>query len=271
LRSGNLAARSRIGKSTDLAKRRDKILKKTMPAMRYYEIAHRRKHKLRPTNLRVTRCTCKTTQANLAKRGNFGWWRCQNHATILLLLDAMRPLLALVAIVVSGSAQAQFPYNYAPYSPHNLPNGSQYGPPAQSRSPASMAQEMLGAHNAVRTRVGVPPLVWSDQLAQVAQDWASHLIATGALSHRPDNRYGENIYAIGGGHSTPADVVDSWAKEARGYDIRSSACSGVCGHYTQIVWAKTHAVGCAVARNLQREVWVCNYDPPGNVIGFRPY
>jgi len=119
--------------------------------------------------------------------------------------------------------------------------------------------------------VGVPPLVWSDQLVQVAQDWAIHLIATGALSHRPNNRYGENIYAISGGHATPAEVVDLWAKEARGYDIRSNICSGVCGHYTQIVWAKTRAVGCAVARNPQREVWVCNYDPPGNVIGFRPY
>jgi uncharacterized protein YkwD len=119
--------------------------------------------------------------------------------------------------------------------------------------------------------VGVSPLVWSDQLVQAAQDWANHLIATGALSHRPDNRYGENIYAISGGHATPAEVVDSWAKKARGYDIRSSTGSGVCGHYTQIIWAKTRAVGCAIARNPQREVWVCNYDPPGNVIGYRPY
>ena len=63
----------------------------------------------------------------------------------------------------------------------------------RDRSSASMAQAMLDAHNAIRARVGVPPLVWSDQLAQVAQDWANHLIATGALSHRPNNRYGENI------------------------------------------------------------------------------
>jgi pathogenesis-related protein 1 len=178
----------------------------------------------------------------------------------------MRSFLILVAIAVSGSAQAQLPYNHAPY----MPNGA-YAPPAQNRSPASMAQEMLDAHNAIRARVGLPPLVWSDQLAQVAQDWANYLIATGALSHRPNNSYGENIYAIAGGHATPAKVVDSWAKEARGYDIRSDTCAGVCGHYTQIVWAKTRAVGCAVARNPQREVWVCNYDPPGNVIGYRPY
>ena len=40
---------------------------------------------------------------------------------------------------------------------------------------------------------------------------------------------------------------------------------------TQFVWCKTHAVGCAVATDPRREVWVCNYDPPGNVIGYRPY
>ena len=34
---------------------------------------------------------------------------------------------------------------------------------------------------------------------------------------------------------------------------------------------RLHAVGCAAARHPQREVWVCNDDPPGNVSGFRPY
>jgi uncharacterized protein YkwD len=130
---------------------------------------------------------------------------------------------------------------------------------------------MLDAHNAIRARVGVPPLVWSDQLADVAQDWANHLIATGGLSHRPNNRYGENIYTITGGAASPTQVVSYWAGEARGYDIRSNTCKGVCGHYTQIVWGKTRAVGCAVATDRRREVSVCNYDPPGNVVGYPPY
>ena len=72
----------------------------------------------------------------------------------------MRLFVILLAIVVSGSAQAQFPYNYAPYTPR------QYDPPAQGRSSVPMAQEMLDAHNAIRARVGVPPLVWSHQLAK---------------------------------------------------------------------------------------------------------
>jgi uncharacterized protein YkwD len=130
---------------------------------------------------------------------------------------------------------------------------------------------MLEAHNDIRARVGVSPLVWSAHLAEVAQDWAAHLIATGGLFHRPDNRYGENIYAISGGFASPAQVVASWADEARAYDIRSNTCAGTCGHYTQIVWKKTREIGCGIATDRRREVWICNYDPPGNVVGFRPY
>ena len=183
----------------------------------------------------------------------------------------MRPLLALLFFAVCANAQAQYPWGYAPYPPSYAPYGGPYAPPVQGRSPASFTQVMLDAHNTIRVRVGVPPLFWSTQLAEVARDWAKHLITTGAFGHRPDNRYGENIYAISNGSASPAEVVGYWAEEARGYDIQRNTCSGVCGHYTQLVWRKTQAVGCAVAGDERREVWVCNYDPPGNVIGYRPY
>ena len=182
----------------------------------------------------------------------------------------MRLLLVLFFLTAS-SALAEYPYGNVPYIPRYPPNGGPFTSPVQGRPPPSISQAMLDSHNTIRARVGVSPLVWSDNLAEVAQDWANHLIATGGLSHRPNNIYGENIYTISGGTATPFEVVDLWAKEARGYDIRSNSCSGVCGHYTQIVWGKTRAVGCAVADAPRREIWVCNYDPPGNVIGYRPY
>jgi hypothetical protein len=47
---------------------------------------------------------------------------------LLLRLVAMRPFLTLVAIVVSGSAQAQCPYSYGPYTPRDQPYGGQYAP-----------------------------------------------------------------------------------------------------------------------------------------------
>ena len=183
--------------------------------------------------------------------------------------DAMRLLVTLIILIFSSSTQAQYPWAYPQSRPYNPPYGGSYAPPVQGRAPLSQA--MLDAHNAVRARVGVAPLEWSAELAGVAQDWASRLIATGGFGHRPNSQYGENVYAISGGIASPAQVVGYWAEEARGYDLRSNACTGVCGHYTQIVWDKTRIVGCAVATDPQREVWVCNYDPPGNVIGYRPY
>ena len=130
---------------------------------------------------------------------------------------------------------------------------------------------MLAAHNAVRARIGVPPLRWSDRLSAYAHQWAVHLIREGAFYHRSNPVFGENIYEITGRRAAPAEVVGDWASEARDYRYRSNTCRGVCGHYTQIIWSDTREVGCGVARDAGREVWVCNYNPPGNYIGERPY
>jgi pathogenesis-related protein 1 len=137
--------------------------------------------------------------------------------------------------------------------------------------PPSLAREMLAAHNSVRGRVGRAALVWSDRLAARAQEWADTLLARKQFVHRPNSTYGENLFEITGMSATSAQVVSSWAGESRNYDYHANKCSGVCGHYTQIVWGDTKEAGCAVARGGGREVWVCNYDPPGNWIGKRPY
>lgn len=177
----------------------------------------------------------------------------------------MRAAAIVLLLISFATARAQYPYGYPRYRPPY----PQYAPP--SGPPASFARTMLAAHNAVRASVGVPPLAWSVRLAAVARDWADRLAATGIFAHRPDNPYGENLYEISGGVASPAEVVAAWANEARDYDIRTNSCTAVCGHYTQLVWATTRRVGCGVATGGDREVWVCDYDPPGNVIGFRPY
>lgn len=168
----------------------------------------------------------------------------------------MRSLLGLL-ILIPSVAEAQYPYGWpAPAPPH---------------SPSSLSDAMLQAHNAVRAQVGVAPLIWSSQLAGSAQEWANHLVATHTFAHRPGNRYGENLYTISGAYASPANVIGAWAGEARGYNLATNTCGGVCGHYTQIVWRQTRAVGCAVASSGYQQVWVCEYDPPGNVVGYRPY
>ena len=112
--------------------------------------------------------------------------------------------------------------------------------------------------------MGTAPLVWSARLAARAQDWADTLLEHRQFGHRPNSPYGGNLLEITGATASPAQVANAWAAESRDYDCNSNRCRGVCGHYTQIVWGVTREVGCAVARGSGREVWVCDYDPPGS-------
>jgi pathogenesis-related protein 1 len=144
--------------------------------------------------------------------------------------------------------------------------------------------EILAAHNAARAAVtpapgtALVPLQWSDEAAAVARDYASKCIFTHNGS-RSD--LGENLYASSGGASG-TKVVEGWVSEKKDYNYASNTCSGtsVCGHYTQVIWGATTHVGCAkqacttgspLKGSATWEMWVCNYSPPGNYVGRKPY
>jgi pathogenesis-related protein 1 len=144
---------------------------------------------------------------------------------------------------------------------------------------------MTEAHNRIRgevTGASLPDLAWSQELANVAESYAGKIAGSCSLVHS-QGPYGENLALFGGADTTASEVVNLWASEKSCYtfgtfktgDSCTSACdrSGGCGHYTQVVWRDTAVVGCGVARcaNGQSEIWVCNYDPPGNFIGETPY
>ena len=141
---------------------------------------------------------------------------------------------------------------------------------SRAMTSADFIREMLDAHNDVRCRVEIPPLQWSGELAAYSKKWADSLIATNRTSHNSHSPYGENILATGLG-STPSSVVAEWAAESLNYTYITNSCDGDCGHYTQLVWRSTRKVGCAMAHNKRREVWVCSYDPAGNFRGEWPY
>jgi len=135
----------------------------------------------------------------------------------------------------------------------------------------SMAKEMISAHNFYRGRVGTSRLAWSNDLAARAHDWATRLIENGMYAPRRDGLFGENLFEISGGSANPFRVVTAWVSESANYNHVTNSCTARCGHYTQVVWRSTKLVGCAVARNTAREVWVCDYAPHGNTIGEWPY
>lgn len=156
----------------------------------------------------------------------------------------------------------------APAGPSNNNN--------DGNEPNDFIQEFLDAHNKIRSDKNIEPLTWSEDVANYAKNWANTLADTCQFKHSDNSPYGENLAMNWGSKQTPEQVVLRWASEEADYDYDSNTCAPgkVCGHYTQLVWRNTQKLGCAIAQcNSQtiKQIWVCNYDPPGNWIGQKPY
>ncbi|TKW30336.1 hypothetical protein SEVIR_2G029500v4 [Setaria viridis] len=138
-------------------------------------------------------------------------------------------------------------------------------------------QDYVDPHNAARSDVGVGPVTWDDTVAAYAQSYAAQRQGDCALVHS-GGPYGENLFwGSAGADWSAADAVGSWVSEKQWYDHGSNSCSAPegqsCGHYTQVVWRDSTAVGCArvVCDNDGGVFITCNYNPPGNVVGQSPY
>ncbi|XP_013379182.1 multiple epidermal growth factor-like domains protein 10 isoform X2 [Lingula anatina] len=132
-------------------------------------------------------------------------------------------------------------------------------------------------------------MVWDDELESVAQNWADqcdykhgHNIPQNSEFQR--TKPGQNLFATTRRPVDPTRSLYYWVdEEIPFYTYANNSCvpGEKCGHYTQAVWADSHRVGCAVAECAvkspflgYRGVWyyvVCNYYPPGNYIGQKPY
>lgn len=173
-----------------------------------------------------------------------------------------------------------------PNAPDADPSAPDANPAGTPDAPAGIGEppELAGItlfHNQVRAGVdtspGIPPLTWSAPLAATAAAWAAMCMdggdgVNGLVDHNPGRSnghpyyVGENIYGSGGG-ATAADAVSLWAAEVSNYNPATGACSGVCGHYTQIVWRTTREVGCALYNCpglTYGSTIICDYGPGGN-------
>ncbi|XP_006000544.1 peptidase inhibitor R3HDML [Latimeria chalumnae] len=154
---------------------------------------------------------------------------------------------------------------------------------------------ILDYHNRIRSKVFPPAanmeyMVWDERLARSAEAWATQCV----WEHGPTQllrHIGQNLSVHSGRYRTIVDLVKPWYEEKQYYSFPypqecnprcPSKCSGaVCTHYTQMVWATSNRIGCAVNTCSNINVWgntwrqavylVCNYAIKGNWIGEAPY
>ena len=176
---------------------------------------------------------------------------------------------------------------YVPQSQY-IPQPQYVPQPAPQPSSNTQAQAFIDAHNTFRNDTNPPatnmkPITWSNNLTDGAASWAAKC----NFKHSQTPGVGENLYASSRRTPNPStynprEAVDSWGNEGAFYDYNSNSCEPgkTCGHYTQVVWADSDKVGCAVqdCPTVQGVNWpnggtmvVCQYSPPGNYVGRKPY
>ncbi|KAI3774637.1 hypothetical protein L1987_49196 [Smallanthus sonchifolius] len=128
--------------------------------------------------------------------------------------------------------------------------------------------DYLNAHSCTRKVMDLPALKWDPELAKVAQAYADQ--RKDCKMVRSD-RCGENMAS--GQNLNGSYAVQMWLDEKRNYDYGENKCiDKMCGHYTQCIWKKTERVGCGRSKCDDGSFMVvCNYDPPGNIAGEKPF
>ncbi|CAI9616604.1 unnamed protein product [Staurois parvus] len=107
---------------------------------------------------------------------------------------------------------------------------------------------------------------WSEDLRSQAQTVASQCRYT-----LPDDRQvGWNVQSFPVGTVSLLDVIHLWFRQGEDYDFETAQCTPnhTCRHYTQMVWATSWELGCAISRCSSEQgdtdMMVCAYSPGGN-------
>jgi Cysteine-rich secretory protein family len=132
---------------------------------------------------------------------------------------------------------------------------------------SALIDSVLNSTNQFRSQHNAAPLSWNTSLANTAASWAS----TCQWKHS-GGPTGENLAL---GYPDMTSAIDAWGNERAHYDFSApTGFSEKTGHFTQLVWKDTTSLGCAAVdctgRNtLNGHMVVCEYWPPGNMVGDR--
>ena len=151
------------------------------------------------------------------------------------------------------------------YLPGGEPAEAQSKPTQAAPQPdlSAMASSALALHNKYRESHGVPPLKWSAAVAKSAQAHADRCV----FAHSIGSPFGENL---AWGHDTIDRAITDWYNEVGLYNFAAPGFSMATGHFTAMVWRATAELGCALGNCPGQRLWVCQYDPPGNMMGAFP-
>jgi uncharacterized protein YkwD len=143
-----------------------------------------------------------------------------------------------------------------------------------SNPSGDFAARLLASHNRERSRLGMPALRWSARLSVEAEQWAASLAQRRAFEHSQDrDDTGENLWMGSANWYSPEQMVGAFLAERSDFhpgrfpQVSTTGNWSDVGHYTQIIWPETRAVGCALAHTAEEDVLVCRYWPAGNVYG----
>ncbi|XP_023376773.1 GLIPR1-like protein 2 [Pteropus medius] len=148
--------------------------------------------------------------------------------------------------------------------------------------------EYVNLHNDLRGNVmprgaNLRFMTWDVALSRTARAWGKKCVWEHnihledlKMAHPKFNGIGENMWVGPENEFTPSVAIRSWYAERKKYIFENNSCSGDCSHYLQLVWDRSHKVGCAVTPCSKigyikhAALFICNY-APGAALTRRPY
>ncbi|NWU74480.1 GLIP1 protein, partial [Onychorhynchus coronatus] len=152
--------------------------------------------------------------------------------------------------------------------------------PLPDTQDAKFIKDCVRAHNTFRSKVNPAAsnmfrVSWDAALAKTAKAWAkkckfkhnTNLEIQGKI-HPTFTLVEENIWTDIATTFSVGAALCYWFNEVSSYDFSTNICTGMCGHYTHVVWAESYKAGgtvhfCNTAEHFSQVPkaahFICNY------------